>query len=86
LSTGQNLAMGYENWTQAVGGWIEEKEYYSHGYPSTGIVGHYTQVNPTCEKQYEIKNFCYLFFSPDDLAFCSISWLCSYYVPSLWSI
>jgi hypothetical protein len=20
------------------------------------------------------------------LAFCSISWLCSYYVPSLWSI
>ncbi|CAF3537126.1 unnamed protein product [Adineta steineri] len=44
LSTGQNLAMGYENWTQAIGGWVEEKEYYLHGYPSTGIVAHYTQM------------------------------------------
>ncbi|UJR33140.1 hypothetical protein I4U23_020597 [Adineta vaga] len=44
LSTGQNLAMGYENWTQAIDGWIEEKEYYFHGYPATGIVGHYTQM------------------------------------------
>ncbi|CAF0942957.1 unnamed protein product [Adineta ricciae] len=44
LSTGQNLAMGYDNWTQAIGGWIEEKEHYIHGYPATGIVAHYTQM------------------------------------------
>lgn len=44
LFTGQNLAMGYENWTQAIGGWIEEKEHYIYGYPATGIVGHYTQM------------------------------------------
>ncbi len=50
MSTGQNLAMGYENWTQAIGGWIEEKEHYVHGYPSTGIVGHYTQVNQTSKE------------------------------------
>jgi hypothetical protein len=50
LSTGQNLAMGYENWTQALGGWIEEKEHYFHGYPATGIVGHYTQVGRTVEE------------------------------------
>ena len=42
--------MGYENWTQALEGWIEEKEHYFHGYPSTGIVGHYTQVNTISEK------------------------------------
>ena len=36
--------MGYENWTQAVEGWIEEKQLYYYGYPSTGVVGHYTQV------------------------------------------
>ncbi|CAF0970929.1 unnamed protein product [Rotaria sordida] len=44
LSTGQNLAMGYENWTQAIQGWIEEKEHYFYGYPSAGIVTHYTQM------------------------------------------
>lgn len=49
--------MGYENWTQAVEGWIEEKEHYFHGYPATGIVGHYTQVNRTFEKeQHNIQN------------------------------
>ncbi len=42
--------MGYENWTQALGGWIEEKEHYFHGYPATGIVGHYTQVGRTVEE------------------------------------
>jgi hypothetical protein len=52
LFTGQNLAMGYENWSLAVGGWIEEKEHYAHGYPSTGIVGHYTQVNLTSKEYY----------------------------------
>jgi len=56
LSTGQNLAMGYENWTQAIEGWIEEKEHYFHGYPATGIVGHYTQVNMTSEKEHTIQN------------------------------
>ena len=44
LSTGQNLAMGYDNWTQAIQGWIEEKEHYHYGYPSAAIVSHYTQV------------------------------------------
>ena len=37
--------MGYENWTQAIYGWIDEKEHYYHGYPSSGVVGHYTQVS-----------------------------------------
>ncbi len=41
--------MGYENWTQALGGWIEEKDHYFYGYPATGIVGHYTQVDRTTE-------------------------------------
>lgn len=45
LFTGQNLAMGYDNWTQALEGWIEEKEHYFYGYPATGIVSHYTQVH-----------------------------------------
>jgi hypothetical protein len=53
LSTGQNLAMGYENWTQALDGWIEEKEHYFYGYPATGIVGHYTQVDRTVEKNHQ---------------------------------
>ena len=44
MFTGQNLAMGYDNWTQALEGWIEEKEHYFYGYPSIGIVAHYTQV------------------------------------------
>ncbi|CAF3794955.1 unnamed protein product [Rotaria sp. Silwood1] len=44
LSTGQNLAMGYENWTQAIQGWIEEKEHYFYGYPSARVVTHYTQM------------------------------------------
>jgi hypothetical protein len=74
--------MGYENWTQAIGGWIEEKEYYSHGYPSTGIVGHYTQVKMTAETQYKVMGFFFL----DDLAFGSISWLRCYNVSSLRSI
>ena len=47
LSTGQNLAMGYKNWTQTMKAWIEEKQHYFHGYPSTGIVAHYTQVKMT---------------------------------------
>ncbi len=45
--------MGYENWTQALGGWIEEKEHYFHGYPATGIVGHYTQVGRTAEENHQ---------------------------------
>lgn len=45
LSTGQNLAMGYENWVQAIQAWIDEKENYFYGYPSSGIVAHYTQVD-----------------------------------------
>ncbi|CAF4228428.1 unnamed protein product [Rotaria socialis] len=44
LSTGQNLAMGYENWTQAIQGWISEKQDYFYDYPSSGIVSHYTQI------------------------------------------
>lgn len=36
--------MGYENWTLAIGGWIDEKEHYVYGHPATGVVGHYTQV------------------------------------------
>ena len=42
--------MGYENWTQAMDGWIEEKEHYFHGYPSSGIVSHYTQVAIVIDK------------------------------------
>ena len=49
LSTGQNLAMGYENWTQAIEGWINEKNDYFYHYPSTSIVSHYTQVNMISE-------------------------------------
>ena len=44
LPTGQNLAMGYDNWTETIEGWIEEKEYYYHTYPSTSTFSHYTQV------------------------------------------
>jgi hypothetical protein len=36
--------MGYENWTLAIQAWIEEKQHYYYGYPSSGIVSHYTQV------------------------------------------
>ncbi|CAF4494581.1 unnamed protein product, partial [Rotaria magnacalcarata] len=35
--------MGYENWTQAIQGWISEKQDYFYDYPSSGVVGHYTQ-------------------------------------------
>lgn len=84
MSTGQNLAMGYENWTQAIEGWIEEKEHYFHGYPATGIVGHYTQVNRIFGKEHNIQN--YFLLSLDDMAFSSISWLCSYNVSSIWAI
>ncbi|CAF1221360.1 unnamed protein product [Rotaria sordida] len=44
LSTGQNLAMGYENWIEVIEGWSEEKEYYYHAFPSTHIFSHYTQM------------------------------------------
>jgi hypothetical protein len=44
LSTGQNIAMGYENWTEVIEGWIEEKEYYYHSFPSTIFFSHYSQV------------------------------------------
>ncbi|CAF1399733.1 unnamed protein product [Adineta ricciae] len=44
LSTGQNLAMGYENWTRALEGWIEEKEHYYHSYPATAVFSHYSQM------------------------------------------
>ena len=45
LATGQNLAMGFRTWTEAVNAWIEEKEDYHYGHPSNAIVGHYTQVS-----------------------------------------
>ncbi|CAF1102733.1 unnamed protein product [Rotaria sp. Silwood1] len=44
LSTGQNLAMGYENWIEVIEGWSEEKEFYYHTYPSTNIFSHYAQM------------------------------------------
>jgi hypothetical protein len=45
--------MGYENWTQALDGWIEEKEHYFYGYPATGTVGHYTQIDRTVETNHQ---------------------------------
>ncbi|CAF1503793.1 unnamed protein product [Adineta steineri] len=44
LSTGQNLAIGYENWTEVIEGWIEEKEYYCHAFPSTNLFSRYAQM------------------------------------------
>ncbi|CAF4239943.1 unnamed protein product [Rotaria sp. Silwood2] len=44
LSTGQNLAMGYENWIEVIEGWSEEKEFYYHTFPSTNMFSHYTQM------------------------------------------
>lgn len=44
LSTGQNLAIGFENWTDVVQEWIEEKEHYYHSFPSTNFFSRYTQV------------------------------------------
>lgn len=74
--------MGYENWTLAIEGWIEEKEHYFYGYPATGIVGHYTQVNFTFENKYKT----YFSLLVDDLAFSSVSWLCCYSLSSLWTL
>jgi hypothetical protein len=37
--------MGYENWTDAIEGWIEEKEHYYHAFPSTNIFSRYSQVD-----------------------------------------
>ena len=37
--------MGYENWTLAIQGWISEKQDYYYDYPTTAMIGHYTQVN-----------------------------------------
>ena len=50
LTTGQNLAMGFRSWTEAINAWIEEKEDYRYGYPSSAIVGHYTQVSTSIMK------------------------------------
>ncbi len=36
--------MGYENWTEVMEAWIEEKEYYYHSFPSTNFFSHYSQV------------------------------------------
>ncbi|CAF1124963.1 unnamed protein product [Adineta steineri] len=44
ISTGQNLAIGYENWTEVIEGWIEEKEYYCHAFPSTNLFSRYAQM------------------------------------------
>jgi hypothetical protein len=44
--------MGYENWTEVIEGWIEEKEHYYHSSPSPNIFIHYTQVKITIFKFY----------------------------------
>lgn len=44
LYTGQNIAMGHENWTEVIQEWIEEKEHYYHSFPSPNLFIHYTQV------------------------------------------
>jgi hypothetical protein len=41
--------MGYENWTEVIEAWIEEKEYYYHSYPSTPLFKRYSQVKLTDE-------------------------------------
>ncbi len=58
LSTGQNIAMSYENWTEVIEGWIEEKEHYYHSFPSPNIFSHYTQVNILVKRQFQ----CLLIF------------------------
>ena len=75
--------MGYANWTQAIQGWIEEKEHYFHGYPSVEVVGHYTQVHILSQRIVINLSF---FLILDDLALSSIGGLCSYNVSSLWNI
>ena len=71
LPTGQNLAMGYDNWTETIEGWIEEKEYYYHTYPSTSVFSHYTQVRMPQESSQTAMFVCRL----DDLAFIGYDWL-----------
>lgn len=44
LATGQNLAMGFENWTEVLDHWIAEKEHYYHTFSSPNIFNRYTQV------------------------------------------
>ena len=73
--------MGYENWTQAVEGWIEEKQLYYYGYPSTAVVGHYTQVGSKM-----MPHPTSMVPLSDDLAFdCSRRLWCSH-LPTAWSI
>ena len=52
LSTGQNLAIDYENWTEVITDWIEEKEHYYHVYPSTNTFTRYSQVITITKKDY----------------------------------
>ena len=65
LPTGQNLAMGYDNWTEAIQGWVEEKEHYVHALPSNHFFNEYKQVNMVIETTLPKICRCIL----DDLAF-----------------
>ncbi|CAF4376051.1 unnamed protein product, partial [Adineta steineri] len=40
----QNLSTRYEDWTEVIEGWIEEKEYYCHAFPSTNLFSRYAQM------------------------------------------
>jgi hypothetical protein len=51
--------MGYENWTEVMEAWIEEKEYYYHSFPSTNFFIRYSQVKITDEQI--ISNFIYIY-------------------------
>ncbi len=42
--------MSYENWTEVIEGWIEEKEHYYHSFPSPNLFSHYTQVKILIKK------------------------------------
>ena len=63
--------MGYDNWTETIEGWIEEKEYYVHTYPSTSVFSHYTQVRMPQES----SQTAIIFPRLDDLAFIGFNWL-----------
>ncbi|UJR14016.1 hypothetical protein I4U23_001015 [Adineta vaga] len=45
LPTGQNIAMGYQNWIQVIQAWASEKKDFVYGSPfQNSVVGHYTQM------------------------------------------
>jgi len=47
IISGQNLGLGFNNWTELILAWYDEKKDFTYNsQETTGVVGHFTQVRP----------------------------------------